>query len=415
MIAQGYTCYMRSLVFLCVSCSLLAQTSLTLNPEVITHCAPNGLGHLTAVWNYSGPGPVQVRVLSSNGPSMTGPTLPQGNAQSGEWVRDGMMFVLTDAGTQELARATARVQCNFAGEVLPTALAVASYFPLRVGDEWVYLVNSRLITSAYVTRRISRAELVGNTAWFVIEQTVSGEANPQETRFRNDNQGRIYQLTTQGEQIWLDPTAMPDPSAILKVDGRGFDLKTPIGIFHDALSYDRRETLILERGMFARGIGLVTSSQQMLTGSSGGFLQGLDLVYAKIDGHIYYATPSHSIELGVDATDFDVTNQKAPNCAVPCYFVACGFVPGADPPGTYKPCFQARVQFQSASVDLDLLDAASNSVFHLTLASPGDSDSIVFRQVPLYSTPNHPFPTGSYRLRAQTTDGAAAFASIQVR
>src|ERR1700736_4750850 len=151
---------MRYLVLLSAVC-VQAQTTFTLLPNVITHCSSNivGLGRAAVVWNYPGPGPVQVRVVAPDGPSMTGLAPSRGTAPTGDWVHDGLVFVLTDAGSQELARATARVKCNPAGEVLPAGLAAASYFPLQVGDEWVYAVNNRSITSAYFTRRISRAEL----------------------------------------------------------------------------------------------------------------------------------------------------------------------------------------------------------------------------------------------------------------
>ena len=410
---------MRLFLFLSVAVWLPAQTSLTIVPDVITHCAPNGLGRATLVWNSSGPGPVQVRVGAPDGPSMTSLVPPQGAAPTGDWVSDLTTFVLTDSGTQELARATARVRCNPAGEVLPAGLAAASFFPLAVGDEWVYATDSRVITAGYVIRRITRAELIGDTAWFVVEQTTSGQNTPTETRYRNDSQGRIYQLTFQGEQLWLDPTSPPDPAAFLKIDARGLLTQSSVGEFRDTLNYEVLiGFLVMERGVFARGIGLMMNSQTMLSGSSGGFLQNMNLVYARIDGHIFYTAPSNSIELGVDANDFDVTNKITPNCAVPCYFVACGITPGADPPGTYKPCFQARVRLgppaSDGTVDLDLLDGSNTSVFHVTLAAPAESDAIVFRQIPLYSAPNLPVPPGAYRLRAQSPDGRAAVAPIQL-
>jgi hypothetical protein len=328
---------MRYLVFFSAVC-IHAQTTLTLVPDVITHCSNNvvSVGRATVVWNYSGPGPVQVRVVAPDGPSMTGLVPSNGTAPTGDWVHDGLVFVLADAGSQELARATAHVRCNPAGEVLPAGLAAASYFPLQVGDEWVYADNDRTITGAYITRRVARAELIGTTLWFVIEDTVSGDNKPAETRFRNDDQGRIYQLTFQGEQLWLDPTNPANPSAILKIDGRGFLVQTPVGQFRDTLSYNGFfGGLVMENGVFTRGIGLLMRSQNMLSGSSGGFLQSLNLVYARIDGHIFYTAPSKSIELGVDANDFDVSNKNTANCALPCYFVACGLGGPVDPPGAY--------------------------------------------------------------------------------
>ena len=80
----------------------------------------------------------------------------------------------------------------------------------------------------------------------------------------------------------------------------------------------------------------------MLTGSSGGFTQGRTLVEATVAG-IRFPAPAPALKLGMESLTLDVTGRHVTNCAVPCYFVACGLVPGADPPGTYKPCAQARV------------------------------------------------------------------------
>ena len=75
---------------------------------------------------------------------MTGPSASSGSAVTGDWVTDGMVFVLTDSSGNQFASVTAVVQCTPFGEVLPSALATAPYFPLQVGDEWLYLYNSRI-------------------------------------------------------------------------------------------------------------------------------------------------------------------------------------------------------------------------------------------------------------------------------
>jgi hypothetical protein len=175
----------------------------------------------------------------------------------------------------------------------------------------------------------------------------------------------------------------------------------------------------------ARGIGLVNYTSNILAGSSGGFNTSLNLVYAKIDGHVVFGSPVLSLELGTEGSSFDVTNKIAPNCAVPCYFVACGLVPGADATGTYKPCFQARVRLRQLgsdlqSCDLDLLDGSGSVAYHRALTGTMDAESTLFAQVPLYAPAlsgiaTIPLPTGNYQLRVQTPDGRMAVAPIQVK
>jgi hypothetical protein len=114
-----------------------------------------------------------------------------------------------------------------------------------------------------------------------------------------------------------------------------------------------------------------------------------------------------------------VSGQKATNCAVPCYFVACGLVPGADPPGTYKPCAQARVGLAnwpaaaSRAVRVQFVAPDGTTRFDQTLnldASP--AESVIFVQVPLYSAPNLGLPAGLYQLLAKTVDGTAQSALV---
>ena len=408
-----------SLLFAAACCSF-AQTNINFIPAVVTQCAPNGLGNGVIAWSSTNSGLVQVRIGSAGGPALTGTSPAQGTAATGEWVNDGMVFVLVDGSSRELARTIAHVKCSAATQSLPSALASGSYFPLQAGNEWIYEFNTRSVTSAYVTRRISRAELIGDTVWFVFEESMSGSAQISESRFRGGDSGRIYQLTGQREQLWLDPSSTPDPSAVLTLAKSGLISRTPAGVFQNAGSYSIISGFLdLETGTFARGIGLVTNQHSLLTGSSGGFTSGLTLIYAKVDGHIVFTPASNSLELAAETNSYDVSNQATPNCAIPCYFAACS-IAGADLPGTYKPCFRAIVRMgQSGSeaqkVDLDLLDSSNNSLYHATLVSTAEPESIVAQQVLLYSRPNQPFPAGSYRLRAQTADGRLAVVPIQLK
>ncbi|HYL73864.1 MAG TPA: hypothetical protein VEU96_06640 [Bryobacteraceae bacterium] len=407
-------------VFLLFAVSLPAQTVLQLIPEVITECTSPLLGREHVVWNYPGPGPVQIRLGAADGIPMTSFTRPQNSADTGDWVRDGLIFVLVDATGQELARATAHVRCNPFPDPVPAALAASSYFPLQVGNEWAYSVNSRIGTADHQIRRVSGVRLIDDQAWYVVVTTPGAEA-----LFRADDQGRIYTVDFSGRPVlYLDPTAQPDPSATLKVLFRGQRFSSAIGSFSDSLTYNAIfGNLLNETGTYVRGVGLVSSADSMMSGSSGGFSSSLTLLYARIGGHIRFATPAVTLGLSVESTDLDVSGQHVSNCAVPCYFVACGLVPGADPPGTYKPCFETRVRLEnlpvqsSTTVDLSLLDASNQSVFQISAnvaAGQAQPDSILIQQLPLYTAPNQPLAPGLYRVQAKTklSDGAEAATAI---
>jgi hypothetical protein len=431
----------RWTVFLIVGCfwaggvnQALAQNSIdfVVQPSVITQCAAYGLGRATIWWSVNGPGPVKVLVGPSGAP-MTGPEPPSGSAQTGDWVGDGLSFVLADANGNQLAQQTASVACSPFSDPVPAALSASSYFPLQVGNEWVYRTNSRIATSTYAVRRVDRAEVIGGTAWFVL-QYAEGVAST-ETLFRNDEQGRVYTLNSNGnESLYFDPTTLNNPAATLQTRTTPAPFQGTIGTFDDALSYTYQTALTLEGGFYVRGLGLASSSSQMLTGSSGGFLESYDLVSARIAGNLIFPTPATSVRLGVESDDLNVTGQKVTNCALPCYYAACGLGGGVpDPPGTYKPCFQARVRLEGTvaspvvpdsgnrTLVLDFLDAAQQVVlFHSsqTLAvSAAQPDVTVFQQIPLFtSTPSangvspalvQPFAAGEYWVRAtaQLADG----------
>jgi len=421
---------MKSLFFALFSgVCLNAQTVFQIRPDVITECSSNGLGRATILWNYSGTGPVQVRVGPAGVP-MTGLQPPIGSGNTRDWVSDGLLFTLVDSSGHELARATARVKCSPFPDSIGAALLASSYFPLQVGNEWVYRIDSRTGTANYVTMRVAGVRIIGDQAWYSV---LTGD-NPQtaiETLYRVDAQGRIYQLDMNGREIlWLDPTANPNPSAVIQIlNGRGQPFRNALGNFPDTFAYVINQSLTREAGLFARGVGRINSSTDSLTGSSGGFVDGLDLVYARIGGNIRFATPTLSVSLSVESNNLDVSGGNVTNCAVPCYFVACGFAPGADPPGTYKPCFQARVRLEnlpvqdSTTLDLDLIDAGERSVYHTSAtvaAGQAQPDSILVRQLQLYTAPNQPVPPGAYRVQVKAKVSAAgdivtAAIPVQVR
>ena len=292
-----------------------------------------------------------------------------------------------------------------------TALPAGSYFPLGIGDRWVYRIDDRQVTGSYQTWRIDRMEERNGAMYAVM--TIEGPGSIfAEPRFRADSDGRVYTLSGDGERVFLDPSGQPAPEAELQVTART-RASTALGDFPDALNYQNRMPLVLETGTLARGVGLLSSHATMLTGSSGGFTQGRTLVEATVAG-IRFLPAAPSVQMEMEGLDLNVSGKQVTNCAVPCYFVACGLVPGADPPGTYKPCARARVALVnwpadlSRTVRLQLLTqdglAAYDQVVPL---NPTAQESVIVLQVPLYSSPNQPLPAGTYQFTAKSADGAA--------
>jgi hypothetical protein len=391
-----------------------AQPSIALHPSVITDCTAAGLGQTTVQWSDPGGGQVQILVGSARVP-FTGLLNNSGTASTGNWVSDGLPFALVDATGNQLASVTARVLCSPSGGPVAAGLAAASYFPLDVGNRWIYRTLTRFSATSYTQWLVTGAQTVNGQLWFVIQVDASGQM-----LMRQGDGGRLYVLQNGQSVLWLDPNTPQDSSAQLQVTSRG-PQRNALGTFADGLNYTKSQPLSLETGTLVRGLGLTSSSSNVLAGSSGGFSDSLDLVEARIDGHLVFETAAPSVELSIEASAFDVTHGLVTNCILPCYFAACGLGgPQPDPPGTYKPCFRAGAKLSAvattASVDLDVLDATGNVLAHTTMAFVPDDGgrSEGYQQMPLYTAPNQPFAPGTYRLRA-TAGTSSAILPFQVQ
>ncbi len=301
-------------------------------------------------------------------------------------------------------------------------LATGSYFPLDVGDRWVYRIDTRVQTASYETWRVDRTAVLNGKTYAVFAIEGPGTFY-YEMYYRADGRGRVYTPTaTGGEQLFLDPTGQLF-GATLQITSKGGGAQSSLGTFPNALGYlnDLNE-LTRETGVLVRGLGLLNSTAILLSGSSGGDTQIRTLVEAQVAGGIIFPAPTAGVELGIDNLTPDVTGMNVTNCAIPCYFAAC-YIAGADPVGTYKPCAQARVGLANwpASASRSVLvqfvapDGSIPFQSNLTMdASP--TESVMFIQVPLYSAPNVPLLSGTYQLVAKSADGVAQSAlSVQIR
>ena len=129
--------------------------------------------------------------------------------------------------------------------------------------------------------------------------------------------------------------------------------RRPLGRLNPVIGKERRT------GALAKSIGLTDLTYTVIAGSSGGFGFGYSLIRARIKGKLVYDdTPSLSLSLGVESQQLTLRPGLVPNCAVPCYFAACGLVPGADPPNTFKPCIRTELTLNTPAPDAT---TASNS------------------------------------------------------
>jgi hypothetical protein len=300
-------------------------------------------------------------------------------------------------------------------------LATGSYFPLDVGDRWVYRIDDRNSTAQYQTWRIDRTVSYNGNTYSAMRIEGPGTFVYEEW-FRADSAGRVYVLSGTGDQLFLDPGGQT-AGAQLQVVSHGPAQAQGFGTFPDTLYYLNTLAggLIQERGSLARGLGLLSSNAIMLSGSSGGTTQNRTLVEARVAGGITFPAAIPAVRLGIDHLSPDVTGKNVINCAVPCYFVAC-YLAGADPPDTYKPCAEVSVGLAnwpsgaSRAVELRLVSPDNTTLFDQLLMMADTPDSVTILRMPLYVAANAPYAPGTYQLSATTADGtAAAMLAVKIR
>ena len=179
------------------------------------------------------------------------------------------------------------------------ALGTGSYFPLDVGDRWVYREDTRLATAQYQTWRVDRTVFANGYAYSAIAIEGPGTTYA-EYWFRADSNGRVYILSGDGDRLFLDPTMVAPNSGQVQVTGPGGTVATSLGTFPDTVNYVNPMGLDYETGILARGVGVLSSTTIVEAGSSGGTALVRTLVEAEVAGGIQFPAPIASFELGME-------------------------------------------------------------------------------------------------------------------
>ena len=371
---------MKILLFVATGVLAAQQPTIRLEPAVITSCQ-EGVGQATVIWSAQGVPPVTIYAGET---PMSGPELAQGSARTGLWVTDGMLFSLRDAGGQTLASVRAAVKCDGGG-----------WWPLEIGNEWHFRLNSRVVTGAHAVWRVARKERIDGVEWSVLDP-----GPVPNTRLRADGDGRIFRLAADGnEGLLIDPSGVANGTWV--VGGRMPIAMTLAGTFTEEVSWRGPIAgLGQESGRLARGVGPTYYQTNVIAGSSGGFGAGLTLLEA-VTGGARLVPNYPRVELLLETQIVNFSAKSARNCAIPCYFAACF---GADLPTTYKPCLEASVK--GGGGRLALLDPSGTPVFE-TVANG-------WVRIPLYREPATLLPAGKYSVAA-TVNGATLTLLLEIQ
>lgn len=229
----------------------------------------------------------------------------------------------------------------------------SEWLPLEAGNYWVYRSDSRFVSGSYRTVRVLGPYELDGQVWCQLED--SGRSY----FLRSALDGLILTrgVNNSAETVYLDPRGLTS---------RAFT--SPLGFSAQAIDIVTSSLFNRNTVTYASGIGKVTSVSTITTGSNGGFSEGDMLVEASVGGKTYRSHARGQAEISLDL------NDTFANCAVPCYYAACGIGSPVDPPNAIKPCLGARAAGS---------DIANNSLLQLTVAD--SSGTTVFdKRVPLY-------------------------------
>lgn len=182
--------------------------------------------------------------------------------------------------------------------------AAAEYFPLAVGNQWIYRAENAMGKETVVAE-IRATEEVSGQQYFVY-QGLDG----QRVRLRMNEQGQLVVLRTDGsEGLWADFTADRYSSTFepctgeATVEARDAELKLGDRTFAGALSVRYAPAACADAGIlrevFAPGIGLAEREVTTFAGP-----RVYRLTYARVGGVALFGGPEHSFRLSLDRISY---------------------------------------------------------------------------------------------------------------
>jgi hypothetical protein len=298
---------------------------------------------------------------------------------------------------------------------------VPDYFPLQVGNQWIYRVSGNEL----YTLSVDRTQEVNGQTWYVLRR----DGGP-ERWLRFDGPGRLLELINNGEILAAD-FAAPAGGGGFYSDGkphvttRTGSYRGPMGTFEGTvLSIEIGTATSHEVHQYLPWVGRIGSSFSLRGGSASLVPpRREDLVYARVNGTNVFAAREFSFGLTTDRPVYELAFGKMDNC----YYV--GFPAAQATAENFLPCLQARVTLKNTGNDPVTIPLSTEYIWELELrASNGD---VVYRaqsaegpvrrralvgnpgevnltkMVPLYSGefPNiKPLSPGRYRLTARLLD-----------
>lgn len=189
--------------------------------------------------------------------------------------------------------------------------AAPDYFPLAVGNQWIYqasLGGPRIV-------EITGVESVNEQSYFV----VTGLEGTQWLRRAEDGAIRVFDPESREERMWID-FAAPDQvdresaahpcSTTAAVASRRFSDKFHLGDFNEVTQVRFGGNVCADAGLTADyylpNIGLLRRTEISLAGP-----RTYELTYARLNGVVMVTGPARSFELATDAIRYPLIQGRA--------------------------------------------------------------------------------------------------------
>ena len=298
------------------------------------------------------------------------------------------------------------------------------YFPLAVGNQWVYVQRGR-VAGEPVTVQITATSQFNGIPYYQITGYAEGPA-----WVRYNTAGELVQYDASGgaDQLWY-PFGAPDGSSFRSqvpapclqqavVRARNAEIRVPAGTFSPVLAVEYQPGPCADAGyseeVFASGVGLVRRTAITIAGP-----RTFELTWARVNG-VVISGPEVSFSISMDR---------------PLYYA--DFMPPVDPART-TPVVTARLTLRNTTsmpvtlrfnsgqrYDLVIRDASGQQVYQWSMGKLftqvvgrlellKDGEVVYLEEIPLADRGGRTFPQGRYTLEAwlTTSEGKVYSASI---
>lgn len=203
-----------------------------------------------------------------------------------------------------LGRKTTTTSVIFAFAAPLLALAQTEYFPLEVGNQWMYQTEGR-INSGPVTIQVREAATINGETYY---RVTGFPGNPLLLRFTESGVLVNYDESERRDKPWVAFTAKTGEAFATEIDPcngtavirtRNAEVKTEFGEFDTGLEVGYNPARCADAGLtretFLPGIGLAERRYTTIAGE-----QVLRLVYARTSAFTSFAAPDWSFQTSLN-------------------------------------------------------------------------------------------------------------------